>query len=56
MMGIVSDHLDQDRFTILHKRAERAFLARHNSRTIFKTLQVTKFLNFAQLFAGNLIV
>ena len=43
MLGVVTDHLDQDRFAILHKRAERAFLGRLNSKTIFKTLQVSQF-------------
>jgi len=35
LIMITTDNLDQDRFIILSKRAERAFLSRYDSRTIF---------------------
>lgn len=39
LLNIVTDKLDMDRFTTLSKRAERAFLSRYDSRTIFGFLQ-----------------
>jgi Zn-dependent oligopeptidase len=38
LLHIATDALDRDRFTQLHRRAERAFLTRHGSRDIHAAL------------------
>jgi len=45
LLNIVSDKLDIDRFTTLNKRAERAFLSRYDSKTIFEFLSSDKVNN-----------
>ena len=39
LMRIVSDDLEADRFLQLHRRAERAFLSRHDSKVIHGALK-----------------
>jgi len=45
LISIVSDNLESDRFAVLSKRAERAFLTRYDSRTIYDFINSDKVKN-----------